>query len=476
MTFQDQFFAGKTTPVSAKPGPKAKPAAATQTATAPALATQTAPGVPAYRNRSTLAYAALLSFSFLYYARPEDFVPGLSHVPVAKISGGLALLGLLLSWQRQRVKIPIEIKLVVVMFVHLCLTIPFAWWRGGAADIVINEFSKAAMVALLCCLIVTSLQELCRLLWVQACAMTMMTIASILVNHGTARRMWGLGGVFSNPNDLAINIAINFPLCVAFLLGTKGIFRKLLWTVGILAMVYGVIATYSRSGFIAMMICFIICVWKFGVRGKRPPVLIAAVVMLTLVVGLAITTPKYTARLKTLVGGDTTGTMDHGSLDARRDVLIQSIQVTFAHPIFGVGPGNFQAYTKTWHVTHNTYTELSSETGLAGLGWFLAILFLTFRNLRRTTKSRGYKANPQIQLFASALSAAMAAYVVAAAFASTGYSLFPYFMVGYVSALYRISLSEGQVLAQAAGASALDRNRKQMTSSNRHETALAGTR
>src|SRR5690242_14279754 len=156
MTFQDQFFAGKLSlPKASSPAGKAS----TQDPPEPSVPTVT---VPAYRNRATLASWALLAFSFLYFGRPEDFVPGLSHIPVAKISGGLALLGLLISWKRTRTKMPIEIKLVVVMFLHLCITVPLAWWRGGAADIVLNQFSKAAMVAVLTGLIVSSIQELRR--------------------------------------------------------------------------------------------------------------------------------------------------------------------------------------------------------------------------------------------------------------------------------------------------------------------------
>jgi O-antigen ligase len=474
MTFQDQFFARKTTPVSAKPVLKAKPASV---AAPLAPATQTGPAVPAYRNRSTLAYAALLTFSFLYYARPEDFVPGLALIPVAKISGGLALLGLLLSWGRRRAKMPIEIKLVLILFFDMCLTVPFAFWRGGAYQVIRDDFSKAVISALLISMIVSSLSELRKLLWVQAAAITIMTMASIIIHPGPGgMRMWGLGGVFSNPNDFAINIAINFPLCVAFLLGSKGVLKKLIWTGAILVMVYGVIATYSRSGFIAMVICLLICVWEFGIRGKRPQVLIAAVVMIMLGVGLALTTPKYILRLKTLVGGDITGTGDHGSMDARRDLLMESIHVTMQHPILGVGPGNFQAYTKSWHVTHNTYTELSSEAGIPALLLFLTILMLAFRNTARLRKTAVLKAVPQIALFNSALRAGLTAYMVGAAFASTTYSLFPYFMVAYTTALYRIGSSWEPTDDKPVPQGSVDSRKREKLYGKQQQGVLAGIR
>jgi O-antigen ligase len=474
MTFYDQKFGTAPRPLKADViVPKAPVAAAPVTKKSFVTAI--------VKKRTSFAYSALLTFSFLYYARPEDFIPGMAAIPVGKISGGLALAGLILGWGRMKGKMPLAIKLVLVLLVHMCITIPFSFWRGGAYDVVINQFSKAAMVALLISMIVSSVGELRRLLWVQAASVSVMTIASIVVHPtgpaGTSARLWGLGGVFSNPNDFAINIAINFPLCLAFFLGTKGVLKKLIWGVALLFLLYGVIATYSRSGLIAMLICFVICVWVFGIRGKRPQVIVAAIAVLFVGVGVAVSTPRYLTRLSTLIeGGDVQGSMDHGSLDARRELLMESIHVTLQHPLFGVGPGNFQAYTQSWHVTHNTYTELSSETGLPGLGLFLTILFLTFRSLKRVSETHAYENDPQIQLFTNALRAGLSAYIVGAAFASTSYTLFPYFMVAYVAALYKISSSPAVMQEKQPAGTSLNSRNSQNAYGKQEQQSLAWTR
>ena len=468
MTFHDQFFAGKTRAAVTRTPASSRPAT-------PASTTIPAPGA-GHGRRTTVAYIALLVFSFLYYARPEDFIPGLGLIPVGKISGGIALIALLLSWGRIRKKMPLEIKLILVLFCWMCLTVPFAYWRGGAFQVVRDEFSKAAMVALLISMIVSSIGELRKLLWVQVTSIAVLTIASLVVHPGSTQRLYGLGGGFSNPNDLAINLAINFPLCLAFLIGARGVLKKLIWAVAVLAMIYAVIATYSRSGMIAMVICFVICVWEFGLKGKRPQVVIAAIVMLAVAAGVAVTTPRYVLRLKTLVGGNIQGTMDHGSLDARRELLAQSIQVTLEHPIFGVGPGNFEAYTASWRVTHNTYTQLSSEAGIPALIMFLVILLLAFRNLKRVAKAPGYKTNREMQLFTNALRAAVAAYIVGAMFASTAYTLYPYFVVAYTTVLYGIGFSPQTVQdKQLSQESATARNREKSYGKQR-PSVLAGTR
>ena len=471
MTFYDQKFGTSARPVKPQTiAPKAP-------SVVPSLAAKVANVVAPEKRRKTLAYLALLAFSFLYFARPEDFVPGISLIPVGKISGGIALLGLLLSWRKLGAKMPLTTKLVLVLLVHMCITVVFAFWRGGAFEIVRDEFSKAAIVAVLVSMIVGSIVELRQLLWLQAVSVSVMTIAAIIIHPGSSIRLWGLGGVFSNPNDFAINIAINFPLCLAFLFWSKGVLKKLLWGTTLLFLLYGVIATYSRSGLIAMVICFMICVWEFGVKGKRPQVIVSAIVVLMIASAVAITTPRYLTRLSTLVeGGDVAGSFDQGSLDARRTLLMESIRITLQHPIFGVGPGNFQAITESWRVTHNTYTELSSETGLPGLGLFLAILILTFRSLNQVRKTPAHKNDAQIQLFTSALRAGLYAYIVAAAFASTSYSLFPYFMVAYVSALYKICSSpESTQDKQPVGTSLNSRNAPN-SYGKPEQHALAGAR
>ena len=57
------------------------------------------PGLPRFAfnpaQRKSLGYSALVLFTFLYYWRPEDFIWGLNWVPMAKITGGIALLALI---------------------------------------------------------------------------------------------------------------------------------------------------------------------------------------------------------------------------------------------------------------------------------------------------------------------------------------------------------------------------------------------
>jgi putative inorganic carbon (hco3(-)) transporter len=405
-------------------------------------------GAPPQTRRTTLAYRALVLFSFIYFFRPEDFIPGLNHIPLGKIAGGVALLALIFGVKRKdRGQMPLECKILIALLVQMLLTVPTAFWKGGALDTIVNKFSKGVIVALLITLVITKMSQLRRLLVIQAAAVALVTIGSLALHHTKDGRLNGIQkGILENPNDLAINIAINFPLCMAFVFASKSGVRKVAWSLACLALMYGVVATYSRSGMIAMVISCLICLWEFGLKGKRFVLLGTTFILGVLGVAGLVASPKYAARLASLVqrdpglaGAHTMESQGETSLQAREQLLKESFGLMLRHPLFGVGPGNFPAVTQEWRVAHNTYTELGAETGLPGLLLFLALLVVAIRRMSRIRKLPGYATDPQIRLWASALSAAITGYAAGAMFASTEYNLFPYFIVGYICALYHIA-------------------------------------
>lgn len=396
------------------------------------------------KQKSTFAYKTVLALSVLYYSRPEDVIPGLNYIPMAKIAGGLALIALIFGVRHDRPvkKWPVEVKLLFVMLAHMILTIPFAYWRSGALLTVFSRFAKGVIVALLVTVLVSSMRELRKLLWVQAGSLALMTIASIAAHH--QGRMGGvLGGVFENPNDLAINIALNWPICFGFfLLSDKG-WKKALWGAGMFVMVIGVVLTYSRSGFLAIVVCGLVSLYQFGLKGKRIHLLAVAGISALL---LAIAAPVFglypkiwIARMESTVLGNIKDSYDRGSREARTELMKESFSDMLTHPIVGVGPGNFASYSGTWRVAHNTYTELGAEAGLPALFLFVLVLWRAFKNLRRVQKSPYYKTDLELQVFTGAMLASFFAYLVGAAFSDTQYELFPYFMIGYTTALYHMA-------------------------------------
>ncbi len=392
-------------------------------------------------DRPTLAYRALVVFTVLYYTRPEDFIPGLALVPLSKISGGIALIGLLVSLgAKDKPKLAMPVKVLILLLGQMILASLFGVWiKGALIDTTFDKFSKGVIVAILISMIVVSVQQLRTLFFIQAASVSAVAFASVLINHGKYDRLYGIQqGILSNPNDLAINIAINFPLCVVFLLSTKGAFKKVLWGTGLVVMLYAVYATYSRSGLIAMVMSGLVCLWAYGIKGKRKSVLVATALLGVAALGVVAGSTTYRARVESLFVGNIANSGDQGSIEKRSELLKESLRQAAKHPLFGVGPGNFPQFTEGWQVAHNTYTEFAAEAGIPAVSLFLLALTGSFRNIRNLRKSPGYEKDVTVHLYTDALWASLAAYVAGAAFSSTEYNLFPYFVIGYTCALYRL--------------------------------------
>lgn len=412
------------------------------------------------RRRSSGAYWALLALSALYFGRPEDVIPGIGVIPMAKIAGGIALIGLILSLLsgRHKQKFAPETKYVLAMLVWYCISIPFAYWRSGAFNTVFTRLSKAVIVALLVALVVREMWQLKRLIWVQAAAVAGMTVVSVGMHHTHGGRLVGaLGGVFENPNDLAINIALNWPICVAFFFMAKGL-KKVLWAVAVLVMLIAVELTYSRSGFLAISLAAVLVIWEFAVRQKRRQLLLVAVLLGAV---LLVAMPgHYIARLGSIVSGNEVDSMDRGSIAARKGLLMESIKTAVKHPIFGVGAGNFEVIGGSWRVAHNSYTEIAAEAGFPAFILFMMMMFRTLKNLKQVRQSPMFEKDSDVRGLCSGLIVSVPAFMVSAFFASTEYSMYPYFLVAYTTALYQITTARERALGEESTASTNPRERK----------------
>jgi O-antigen ligase len=133
---------------------------------------------------------------------------------------------------------------------------------------------------------------------------------------------------------------------------------------------------------------------------------------------------------------------------SRREVLLESVRVTLRNPILGVGPGMFaearereaakQGKHVVFLVTHNTYTQVSSECGIPALIIFVAILVSVFRSASKIQRLSSQRPEPPMKAvaaMASALRYSVLAYATTSLFLSVAYqSLLPV-LAGMVVAL-----------------------------------------
>jgi O-antigen ligase len=390
----------------------------------------------------TEAYTSLSLFMFVYCARPEDWIPGLSAAPLAKIAGVFALAAFLLSLDQIRQNIPRETIFTILLAGQLFLGAPFSpVWMGGALNTSI-DFAKVGLIVLVMVVAVNTTERLRRVLFIQAASVAAIGSAAIWKGRMLGMRLEGvLNGNYSNPNDLAISIALSTPLCLVLFLLSNNTVKKAAWAVAMAVMGSAVLLTGSRAGFLSLATAAVVCLWEFGVRGRRRYLLGVGAIA---IVGLA----WYLSG--SVVGQRLVGTFNsqgdvessYGSAQARQALLWRSLEITARYPLFGVGAGNFQTVSGVWHETHNSYTQISSEGGIPALILYVAILYSGFRNLQ-ITRILSRRSEPM--LLAGALRASLAGFVVGSFFASYAYQFFPYFLVAYTTALLRIVKSENAV-------------------------------
>jgi putative inorganic carbon (HCO3(-)) transporter len=376
----------------------------------------------------------------VYCARPEDWIPGLQTFPFAKITGGLAIIALLFALNGNRQRLPREVIYLMLLFVQLWIAVPMSpVWRGGAFNTVL-DFTKVLPIVILMALVVNTIKKLRWLILIQAASVATIAAATIWKGHQHGGRLEGaLGGNYGNANDLAIAIAIAAPLCLYFLFRSRSKLGKATWALGILVMVYAAFLTLSRSGLIALITATAICLWEFAIRGRRRYMLVAA-----LVAGIAFWVYVGSGLSSRFKGAADSTNADQASAyesaQQRRELLIQSLRITAEHPLFGVGPGNFPILSGNWHVTHNSYTQMSSEGGVLALVFYLMIIWRGFSNLAAT--KRLSRSSEERRILAGALRASLMAFLVGSFFASEAYLFFPYIFVAYTTALYGISARE----------------------------------
>lgn len=390
------------------------------------------------REPLAFAYIGLVLFMIVYFARPEDWIPGLATIPLAKITGVLILGALVFSTSKIHWKMPQEIISLILLILLLWVSAFFSpVWRGGAVNVML-DFSKVLPLVIVIFATVRSIKRLRWILLVQAAAVASIAIASIINRHVLGGRLQGaLSGMFGDPNDFAVVIDLSLPLCLALALTADSSWKKLGWIVAMLAMVYAVLLTASRAGAITLFVAALVCIWELGVKRRRLSLLLIIPLAVT-VIGL-YSGDSLRTRFEQMQMDSTTNAQSSaafGSAQQRKELFFQSLRITGLHPFLGVGPGNFVTVSGMWHVTHNSYTQVSAEGGIPAFILYLLILWRGMTNIREVRKRT--KTGKGIRSFSMALEASLAAYLVGSFFLSLAYNLFPYCLIAYTTGLLLI--------------------------------------
>jgi O-antigen ligase len=266
--------------------------------------------------------------------------------------------------------------------------------------------------------------------------------------HDTTRL--GLGGgtdTLADANFLCLYIMVGLPF-LWFSASLKTGFKKALLLSLMVPMLAGAARTGSRMGLLALAAGLLLYLVFASVK-QRLIVITGGVVFLILAVFYL---PQRTReRFTTYFEANSAQSMEAAqSAETRKQLLIRSLELTAEHPLFGVGPGEFQdaeaqeaqeaGQRGMWRYTHNSYTEISSETGIPGLVLFLIAFFSAYRGLSRVRNKY-----PDVRVRRAALFTQMAVLMTAvgAFFLSIAYG-------GIITAVIAISATFQAAVANQA--------------------------
>jgi putative inorganic carbon (HCO3(-)) transporter len=382
------------------------------------------------------AYVSLLLFMVVYCARPEDWIPGLTVLPLAKITAILALLALVLSILHARQRLPREVLYLGLLVGQLFLAAGLSpVWRGGAFQATLN-FAKILVPVVIMALVVTTGKRLQRLIFIQAASVAVIALVALVKGRLILGRLEGtLGGNYSDPNDLALAIIISLPLSLALLFLSRSWLQKAVWALAMLVMLYTVFLTGSRGGFLSLIVTAVVLLWEFAIRGRRHYLAVLAALVGVLL--WQFSSEVLAGRLKGTFNANQNIAASYASAEGRKQLFWRSIEVTKNHPLFGVGSGNFEEVSGSWHVTHNSFTQMSAEGGLPACILYTLILWSGYKNLGLA--KRHAKGQRELILLTKGLKTSLVGYVAGSFFLSVAYQFFPYFLVAYTTALALIA-------------------------------------
>ena len=361
---------------------------------------------------------------------------------LALLLAGTSMLLALLTQDLLRVFQRRSSRWILLFSMWLILCALLSYWRGGSVFWLRDSWLKSFLTFVIIVAAINSLQDLHRSMRVIAWAnlalvgITLVKGTSDVSDNAVMGRYAADIGIFSNPNELANYLLIGLPFGYMALRQAQGIWGKIFWSGALGLVVVTLLRTGSRGGAIALGVLAIAVFFTSSAVGKLR--LFVLGVSLTAAT-VALMPQKTLNRYSTIFGkvdedamSDVSVDVAVGSSTSRIYLLQRSLQITFEHPIFGLGPGTFSDYlgheTKSkgllgvWLVTHNTFTEISSETGLVGftiyLLWLVSCFRLNFRIYRNARQTK----QPLVEELALCLILCLITYVVHGCFISMGYS------------------------------------------------------
>jgi len=387
---------------------------------------------------SHFAFFSTLFLLFVTFSRLFDLFGAGLHIPM--VAYGLAMLGMI--WAGGFIAIfSSKISYLWIGFTAwMVLCIPTSVWRGGSFNLVFRSWPKALVIFFIVAGLTLSLDKMLKLIRSIGWSIALLAVLALKYGNTSTGRLYLDQGKLANPNDMAQAFLIGLPALWLIVRSEPLIsFKRVAALISMALVSYGLLQTGSRGGMVAFGIMVLVAAMDASGRAKA----LVPLLMLLMAIVMAVIMPSS---LKQRYLTFTVDDLDEetvesemnvvavASTESRMRMLKQSLRLTALNPILGVGPGMFPDATAreakeegkhvAWLETHNSYTQVASESGIPAFLLFVSIQWLSLKKLREILKKTGDQSDEngsKIRKAAQTLKYMFIAYAVTSFFASVAY-------------------------------------------------------
>lgn len=411
----------------------------------------------ASRDGLRLTLAVLIFFTVSRAHQHYSFIGQLNPAMILFLTAvGLAVLNRR-SIRLENIRATWPPKVVIGLGVLACLSIPFGISMGSAGSFFVNSFSKVLLTFLLIVVAMRNPADLKIFVWSFVLACGFLVWLSLfefeLRQSGGVSRLADL--YTYDANDMGLVLVTGIPLCVVLYHNSRKLGRVVsgLILVGIGA---SLARSGSRGGFLGLLAVGVGVILLLRRVSAVKRIGILAVVG----GGLVFMAPSgYWGQMKSLAQptDDYNWTSEYG----RKAVAERGIGYMLAHPMFGIGVGNFPraegmvsevaeerkqlGHGYRWTASHNSFVQAGAEMGIPGLLLFSSLVFGSalglFRLRKRLPRSWRHGGGHERFLYdlAMYLPVSLVGFAVSGFFVSFAYMDLIYLLTGFVTGTYLFS-------------------------------------
>lgn len=238
-------------------------------------------------------------------------------------------------------------------------------------------------------------------------------------------------GLSGDPNYMALYLTTLMPIAYYLFLMTKNKWLKIFYAASFLLFGGFTIETYSRGGFLGLALVILLILFRQRHHARR-----VGVILVLIIFALILTPARYYQRIATIPGlRSAEKRLSDESIDNRIFYNTLALRIFVNNPVFGIGMGNFTKATLGSHVpegqvTHNSYLEIASETGIIGLVLFISIIIFAINRIRWSRYWAKKHKNFALADLSESMELALYVYILGACFLSAQYEKSFWYLIG----------------------------------------------